>query len=299
MEWNGPLLITADFVPTLVGSDTVDRRNPANHLLYMTPCKQYNPASTGLPDFLHQQYFCPLSSPFRLPTRFCFLEGWRPEDQANIGRDVMCYPRVQQRMSWLENPSMNANHGPPKPTVLEDKSPTFLTGHQLKGLFDLEGDHLNHGFTSQPRMLARHHEDDITFLLCGISINYIPRSSKCVKNVPFHRKKKTKRQTCYTSWWFQPSWTMCSSKWESSPRIGVKKNELPPPSLLNINMSNGKWHMGWPFKGWYPPSFFPEDPGIKLWFATRCSHPGWVQSPWKLEGVWNAERVIETSSLDD
>ena len=37
---------------------------------------------------------------------------------------------------------------------------------------------------------------------------------------------------------------------------GETKIELPPPSLLNINMSNGKWHMGWPFKGWYPPSFF-------------------------------------------
>lgn len=93
-------------------------------------------------------------------------------------------------MSWLENPSMNAKDGPPKPPVLEDKSPTFLTGHQLKGLFDLEGDHLDHGFTAPPRMLSRHHEDDIIFLRCGISINYITRSSMCVKFVPVSSEKE-------------------------------------------------------------------------------------------------------------
>ena len=41
-----------------------------------------------------------------------------------------------------------------------------------------------------------------------------------------------------TSWWLnQPLWKICSSKWESSPRFGVKKPnifELPPPSPVGI-----------------------------------------------------------------
>ena len=39
---------------------------------------------------------------------------------------------------------------------------------------------------------------------------------------------------CWTSpssWWFQPLWKICSSKWTSSPNRGEKKIfELPPPS---------------------------------------------------------------------
>ena len=32
-----------------------------------------------------------------------------------------------------------------------------------------------------------------------------------------------------TSWWFQPLWKICSSKWESSPNRGENKKYLKPP----------------------------------------------------------------------
>ena len=46
-------------------------------------------------------------------------------------------------------------------------------------------------------------------------------------NYPFH--------PCIvsTSWWFEPIWKICSSKWESSPIFGIHKKYLePPPSHL-------------------------------------------------------------------
>ena len=42
-----------------------------------------------------------------------------------------------------------------------------------------------------------------------------------------HKKHQMRSLACrfsVSSWWFQPPWKICSSKWESSPRIGVKIN---------------------------------------------------------------------------
>ena len=37
-----------------------------------------------------------------------------------------------------------------------------------------------------------------------------------------------------SSWWFQPLWKICSSKWESSPNRGENKKYLKPPPRFEV-----------------------------------------------------------------
>ena len=54
-------------------------------------------------------------------------------------------------------------------------------------------------------------------------------------------KKKTRPQESektVSSWWFQPIWKICSSKWESSPSRGENKKYLKPPPRFFLKQSH-------------------------------------------------------------
>ena len=58
---------------------------------------------------------------------------------------------------------------------------------------------------------------------------------------PSSKKNKVAEES--SGWWFQPTWKICSSKWESSPTRDENSKifELPPPSLeteLTLSPSN-------------------------------------------------------------
>ena len=47
----------------------------------------------------------------------------------------------------------------------------------------------------------------------------------------FHVNQASNFQKICSSWWCQPIWKICSSKWESSPSRGENKKYLKPPSV--------------------------------------------------------------------
>ena len=77
-----------------------------------------------------------------------------------------------------------------------------------------------------------------------------------------------------TSWWFQPLWKICSSKWVHLPQIGVKIPkifELPPPWLPFFFWKFSSRSLD--SKEWWPPA------GVPL-FLGRSLH-GCPSSVWR------------------
>ena len=53
-----------------------------------------------------------------------------------------------------------------------------------------------------------------------------------------------------SSWWIQPIWKICSSKWESSPNRGESKRYLKPPPIVMVFVRYNMGQKNTPKKKW-------------------------------------------------